>query len=87
MHISQKRAPAIGSLPYIHIANEKATKPKETWLQLELAILFINKRYEEAIDVVKKLSTYWPEKEKYWETMAGTYMEMQKDAELWQRSI
>ena len=31
--------------------------------------------------MVKKLSTYWPEKEKYWETMAGTYMEMQKDAD------
>ena len=75
----QKGQP-LEALPYIHIANEKATKPKETWLQLELAILFINKRYEEAIDVVKKLSTYWPEKEKYWETMAGTYMEMQKDA-------
>ena len=76
----QKGQP-LEALPYIHIANEKATKPKETWLQLELAILFINKRYEEAIDVVKKLSTYWPEKEKYWETMAGAYMEMQKDAD------
>tara|TARA_Y100000748_G_scaffold303072_1_gene307111 strand:- start:427 stop:1692 length:1266 start_codon:yes stop_codon:yes gene_type:complete len=76
----QKGQP-LEALPYIHIANEKAVKPKETWLQLELAILFINKRYSEAIDVVKKLSTYWPEKEKYWETMAGTYMEMQKDAD------
>ena len=75
----QKGLP-LEALPYIHIANEKAIKPKESWLQLELAILFINKRYDEAIDVVKKLSTYWPEKEKYWETMAGTYMEMQKDA-------
>jgi tetratricopeptide (TPR) repeat protein len=69
------------ALPYIHIANEKALKPKEQWLQLELAILFINKRYDEAIEVVTKLSTYWPEKERYWETMAGTYMEMQKDAD------
>jgi len=75
----QKGLP-LEALPYIHIANEKAIKPKESWLQLELAILFINKRYDEAIEVVKKLSTYWPEKEKYWETMAGTYMEMQKDA-------
>ena len=75
----QKGLP-LEALPYIHIANEKAIKPKESWLQLELAILFINKRYDEAIDVVKKLATYWPEKEKYWETMAGTYMEMQKDA-------
>ncbi len=76
----QKGLP-LEALPYIHIANQKALKPKESWLQLELAILFINKRYDEAIDVVKKLSTYWPEKEKYWETMAGTYMEMQKDAD------
>ena len=63
----QKGLP-LEALPYIHIANEKAIKPKESWLQLELAILFINKRYDEAIEVVKKLSTYWPEKEKYWET-------------------
>jgi tetratricopeptide (TPR) repeat protein len=76
----QKGQP-LEALPYIHIANEKALKPKEQWLQLELAILFINKRYDEAIEVVTKLSTYWPEKEKYWETMAGTYMEMQKDAD------
>lgn len=76
----QKGQP-LEALPYIHIANQTALKPKEQWLQLELAILFINKRYDEAIEVVKKLSTYWPEKEKYWETMAGTYMEMQKDAD------
>ncbi|RZO95078.1 MAG: hypothetical protein EVA54_03230, partial [Gammaproteobacteria bacterium] len=76
----QKGLP-LEALPYIHIANQKATKPKESWLQLELAILFINKRYDEAITVVKQLSTFWPEKEKYWETMAGTYMEMQKDAD------
>ena len=76
----QKGLP-LEALPYIHIANQKATKPKEAWLQLELAILFINKRYDEAITVVKQLSTFWPEKEKYWETMAGTYMEMQKDAD------
>ena len=41
----------------------------------------IRDRYDEAIDVVKQLSTYWPEKERYWETMAGTYMEMQKDTD------
>ena len=76
----QKGQP-LEALPYIHIANEKALKPKEQWLQLELAILFINKRYDEAIEVVTQLSSYWPEKEKYWETMAGTYMEMQKDAD------
>ena len=76
----QKGLP-LEALPYIHIANQKTTKPKESWLQLELAILFINKRYDEAITVVKQLSTFWPEKEKYWETMAGTYMEMQKDAD------
>ena len=76
----QKGEP-LNALPYIHIANQKSLKPKESWLQLELAILFINQRYDEAIEVVNKLSTYWPEKEKYWETMAGTYMEMQKDAD------
>ena len=46
-----------------------------------MAILFLNQRFEEAINVVKSLSTYWPEKEKYWETMAGAYMEMQKDTD------
>jgi len=69
------------ALPYIHIANQKAEKPKENWLQLELAILFINKRYDEAIVIVKQLATYWPDKEQYWETMAGAYMEMQKDTD------
>ncbi len=76
----QKGEP-LESLPYITIANQKSLEPKESWLQLELAILFINQRYEEAINIVKQLATYWPEKEKYWETMAGAYMEMQKDAD------
>lgn len=76
----QKGEP-LEALPYIHIANQKSLKPKESWLQLEVAILFLNQRFEEAITVVKTLSTYWPEKEKYWETMAGTYMEMQKDTD------
>ena len=76
----QKGEP-LEALPYIHIANKKSLKPKESWLQLEVAILFLNQRFEEAINVVKSLSTYWPEKEKYWETMAGAYMEMQKDTD------
>ena len=76
----QKGEP-LEALPYIHIANIKSLKPKESWLQLEVAILFLNQRYEEAVTVVKTLSTFWPEKEKYWETMAGAYMEMQKDTD------
>ena len=76
----QKGEP-LEALPYIHIANIKSLKPKESWLQLEVAILFLNQRFEEAVSVVKKLSTYWPEKEKYWETLAGVYMEMQKDTD------
>ena len=76
----QKGQP-LEALPYIHIANQKAEKPKETWLQLELAILFINRRYDEAVGIVKQLATYWPDKGQYWETMAGAYMEMQKDTD------
>ena len=76
----QKGQP-LKALPYIHIANQNTEKPKENWLQLELAILFINKRYDEAIVIVKQLATYWPDKEQYWETMAGAYMEMQKDTD------
>ena len=76
----QKGQP-LEALPYITIANIKSLEPKESWLQLELAILFLNKRYDDAVNIVKQLATYWPEKEKYWETMAGAYMEMQKDAD------
>ena len=76
----QKGEP-LKALPYIHIANQKSEKPKETWLQLELAILFINQRYEEAVGIVKQLATYWPDKEQYWETIAGAYFEMQKDTD------
>ena len=67
------------ALPYIHIANMKSIKPHENWFQLELAILFTNKQFDEAIEVLKKMATNWPEKEKYWETMAGVYMEIQRD--------
>jgi len=74
----QKGTP-LTALPYIHIANTKSIKPHENWFQLELAILFTNKQFDEAIEVLKKMATHWPEKEKYWETMAGVYMEIQRD--------
>ena len=74
----QKGEP-LTSLPYIHIANIKSKKPQESWHQLELAILFLNKRFEEAVELLKRMATFWPDKEKYWETLAGAYMELQKD--------
>jgi tetratricopeptide (TPR) repeat protein len=74
-----QKGETLTSLPYIHIANINSKKPQESWHQLELAILFLNKRFEEAVELLKRMATYWPDKEKYWETMAGTYMELQKD--------
>ncbi len=68
------------ALPYVRTAIAKDTgKPKESWYQLELAIYFELQQYANAASILRTMLTHWPDKLRYWETLAGSYQESKED--------
>ena len=63
------------ALPWIRraIENAKDGKPAESWYQLELAIHFELRDFRAGLRVLNKLVARWPERLRYWETMAGAH--------------
>lgn len=50
----------------------RTDEPRESWLQLALALYFEKKKYPECADVLKQLVTRFPKKS-YWKQLAGIY--------------
>lgn len=71
------------ALPWIRraIQNAEDGKPPESWLQLELAIHFELRDYRAGLRVLNTLVARWPERLRYWETMAGAHQELNEDVE------
>lgn len=55
--------------------------PRESWLQLELAILFELDDHAGALDVLKRMVARWPGRLRYWEMLAGVHQELDQDME------
>jgi len=70
------------ALPWVTDAIEMAGgEAKESWYQLALAIHFELKDFRSALGVLKTLVANWPEKLRYWETMAGAHQELNQDTD------
>ena len=69
------------SLPYVKRAIEKSEQPKESWYQLELSLLFDQNDYRSALQVLKQMIVYWPDKARYWEMLSSVYLELKQDAD------
>lgn len=67
------------ALPYVQKAIQKAEVPKENWYLLELAIYFEKKRFYDAIALLKRVVQFWPDKPKYWNMLASSYLELNDD--------
>lgn len=67
------------ALPYVQKAIQKAEVPKENWYLLELAIYFEKKRFHDAIALLKRVVQFWPDKPKYWNMLASSYLELNDD--------
>lgn len=67
------------ALKYIKIAIRKEKKPHESWYNLYLGIEFDLKNYDDAIDVLKKMITFWPNKPEYWRNLSGLYLQQEQD--------
>lgn len=67
------------ALPCVQLAIEGADKPNESWYQLELAIYMELNDYRSAANVLRTMIRLWPDKQRYWETLSGVYLELKED--------
>ncbi len=68
------------ALPYVRRANALADPAREPWKQLELAILFETRRYDEAITLLEGIIALWPDRVRYYEMLSGLLVEREQDA-------
>jgi tetratricopeptide (TPR) repeat protein len=71
---------------YIKIAIEKAKKkkgekPHEDWYGLLVGVDYKLKNYDEAIDTLRTMISYWPNKAEYWRNLYGLYLLQNKKKE------
>lgn len=69
------------ALPQIDLAISKAKEPKETWLQMKLAIAYEMKDYKSCADSLVGLIAMLPSKPEYWRQLSSMFYEMKQDAE------
>jgi tetratricopeptide (TPR) repeat protein len=69
------------AVPEIDRAIEKAGSPKESWLQLKLAINYELKDYKACADALVALIGITPNSSEYWRQLSSMFLQMKKDAE------
>lgn len=78
-YLERKRYEA--ALSQVDQAMAKTPNPKESWLQLKLAIHFELKQYPACAEVLVRLLGVAPAKEDYWKQLSSVLFEVQKDKE------
>lgn len=68
------------AIPYIQKAIAATDKPQESWYKLLLAAQYELKDYKGCSETLEILTGLYPENKKYWEQLAGMYMELNDDA-------
>lgn len=69
------------ALPQVDKALAKTDKPKESWLQLKLALHYELKEYPQCAEVLLKLISLAPVKEDYWKQLSSILFELKRDQE------
>jgi tetratricopeptide (TPR) repeat protein len=69
------------ALPQIDLALSKAKAPKESWLQLKLAIYYELKDFKGCSQTLVQLIGMVPAKPDYWKQLSAIFMEMKSDSE------
>ncbi len=68
------------ALPYVMEAIKRSEKPNESWYLLALSIRFERKEYAEAVELLRSMVAYWPNKAVNWEMLSSAYMELKQDS-------
>lgn len=66
---------------FIKLAIRKGDKPEEQWYSLLLGIDYSMKKYDEAVDVLRTMISYWPDKATYWHDLYGLYLIQNQEKE------
>lgn len=66
------------ALPYARMAVKKSKKPRESYLQMALALEFENKNYKHVARLLEVLITYFPKKS-YYLQLSAVYAELGRD--------
>lgn len=66
------------ALPYIEHVIKHSKKPKESWLQLNLAIYYQLENYSAAAGVLRQLVAQYPDKKDYWQQLGAIYQQLQQ---------
>ncbi len=69
------------ALPQVEKAIAKSKTPKESWLQLKLALHYELKQYPQCAEVLLKLVSLVPDKQDYWKQLASILFEIKRDKE------
>ncbi|TXL13532.1 hypothetical protein BMR05_11135 [Methylococcaceae bacterium HT4] len=66
------------AIPYIEYVIKHSKRPKESWLQLNLALYYELENYSAAAGVLRRLITQYPNKKNYWQQLASIYQQLQQ---------
>lgn len=69
------------ALAQVDKALAKSAKPKESWLQLKLALHYELKEFPQSAEVLVKLIALEPIKEDYWKQLSSILFELKRDQE------
>ena len=69
------------ALPQVDQALAKVKEPKESWLQLKLALHFELKQFPQCAEVLVRLIQLAPQKEDYWKQLSSVFFEIKQDKE------
>lgn len=69
------------ALPWVEKALADAKEPKESWLQLKLALHYELKQFPQCAEVLIRLVSLMPAKEDYWKQLSSILFEIKKDKE------
>jgi len=67
------------ALPYVQKAIASTPNPQESWYKLQLAAQYELKDFKGCAETLEILASQYPDNKKYWEQLAGMYMELNED--------
>jgi len=66
------------ALDWVNQGLQRASEPRESWLQLALALYYEKKQYADCANVLEQLVARYPKKE-YWKQLSGMYEQLGED--------
>ncbi|HET7569764.1 MAG TPA: CDC27 family protein [Gammaproteobacteria bacterium] len=66
---------------YAKKAIAESDEPQQGWYTLLVGVDYRLKNFDEAVDLLKKMISYWPDKAEYWHNLYGIYLQQDKETD------